>query len=61
MTAISLTCELNEDNTYNLKKPIENMLGEDWREKWELVRDEPVDVDEENSEVHVQAVFAKLS
>lgn len=60
MTKIPLTCEIDEDSkSFNLEPAIVKLLGEDWRDKWELVRDDLKEVDFEKGEAYVEAVFMK--
>jgi len=60
MTKISLTCQLDENNrTFNLGPATVNLLGEDWREKWELVRDDLKEVDFKKGEAYVEATFMR--
>ena len=60
MTKISLTCQLDENGkSFSLEPAIVNLLGEDWREKWELVEDDLKEVDFEKGEAYVEATFMK--
>jgi len=57
MTTISLTCDLEDGAAYSLEEPIKNMLGENWKDKWKLVRDDVKEIDFEKEEVYVKATF----
>lgn len=60
MTTISLMCDLKNDTTYSLEEPIENTLGENWQDKWELINDDVKEIDFENEKVYVKATFEEV-